>query len=363
MMPRLLAWQTAVFPVRSLGYRVPLEPATANFTQSVYFVGDFVCFVLVSAYAGSPFGRRVLQSAVLLTVVLNLMFAVLDLATYFTGTTELLAFIRNANYSMLNDTEVAGFKRIVGSFTEASSFGACTLGYFAFTMRLWLLGIRPRLAFGLTVGSLVALLFSTSTTAYVGLAVFLMFAYASALARVVFWKSNPASVVLVFGLPLSLAIIGLIIAMNNDYASYVKDLADTFVLNKMATDSGIERSSWNQQAMQNFYDTFGFGVGVGSLRASSFPIAVLANFGIIGTPLFVAFFVTIFYRNASTGDDGSDAYRSAARWACVGWLITATTSGALVDLGLPFFALAALASSRSVKAYDPSRLRALAPVT
>jgi hypothetical protein len=361
LMPRLLASGTAVFPVRSLGYRVPLEPAMANLTQSVYFVGDFVCFVLVSAYASSLFGRQVLQNAILLTVILNLMFAVLDLVTYFTGTTELLDFIRNANYSMLNDTEVAGFKRIVGSFTEASSFGATTLGYFALTMRLWLLGVRPRLTFGLTVGSLAALLFSTSTTAYVGLVVFLVFAYASTLFRVVFRNSNLASLVFVVGAPLALAVIALVISLNDDYAAYFRDMADTFVLNKMATDSGIERSSWNRQAMQNFYDTFGFGAGVGSVRASSFPIAVLANFGIIGALLFLAFFVTVFYRGVSTGD-GSDAYVSAARWTCVGWLITAATSGALVDLGLPFFVLAALASSRSAKNCNPNRLRALADV-
>jgi hypothetical protein len=41
-----------------------------------------------------------------------------------------------------------------------------------------------------------------------------------------------------------------------------------------------------------------------------------------------------------------DAYRQAAKSACFAWLITATVSGALVDLGLAFFAFAALACSR-----------------
>ena len=99
--------------------------------------------------------------------------------------------------------------------------------------------------------------------------------------------------------------------------------------------------------MQNFYDTLGFGAGVGSLRASSFPICVLANFGIIGSLLFLVFFMTLFYGDASRGDEEGEAYRSAARWACLAGLITATVSGALVDLGLPFFVLAGLALSES----------------
>jgi hypothetical protein len=347
LMPRVLAGQTAVFLVRNVGYAVPLQPVTANFTQAVYFTGDFVCFLLVSAYANSRYGRQALQNVMLIWASLNLMFAVLDLATYFSGTTELLSFIRNANYAMLNDTESAGFKRIVGSFTEASSFGRATLGTFAFTLRLWLLGVRPRLTLGLTLSSLAALLFSTSTTSYVGLAVFLMFAYAVTLVHLVFRNSNLASTALIFGFPIALLIIVLAILLNDDYATYFGTLADTFVLNKMQSASGIERSMWNRQAMQNFYDTFGFGAGVGSLYASSFLIAVLANFGIIGSALFLVFFIYLFHGGASRGDEESEAYRSAARWACLAWLITSTISGALVDLGLPFFVAAALALSES----------------
>jgi hypothetical protein len=138
-------------------------------------------------------------------------------------------------------------------------------------------------------------------------------------------------------------------------------LADTFVLNKMATDSGIERSSWNRQAIQNFLDTFGFGVGTGSLRASSFPVAVIANFGIVGTAFFAAFFLKVFQSSNLGADDLDNGYQRAAKWACAAWLITATTSGALVDLGLPFFALAALACSPPVRTQSQSKFSLLKP--
>lgn len=57
-----------------------------------------------------------------------------------THTTEILSLIRNANYTLRVDDDVPGIKRTVGSFVEASSFGSVTLGYFAFTLRLWFMG-------------------------------------------------------------------------------------------------------------------------------------------------------------------------------------------------------------------------------
>jgi len=363
--PRLFMGQTFVVPVRSEGYTVALAPSTANFTQSVYFIGDFVCFIILSAYAASSLeARKVMRSAALACVVLNLVFAALDIVTYFTNTTELLSFIRNASYSMLNDTELAGFKRIVGSFVEASSFSSMTLGLFAFAGTLWLLDIRPRLTGIFSLLSLAVLILSTSTTAYVGLFAFFTITYLEYLFRVLHRSVTPQMTFFVFGFPMMLAIIILVVALSNSSSAYLQGLLNTFVLDKMATASGVERSSWNHQAIQNFFDTFGFGVGIGSLRASSFPIAVISNFGIVGTVLFSLFFITVFIgrRKAQHTDRIDDAYRRASKSACLAWLVTATVSGALVDLGLTFFAFAALACSEPVRAKFPERIKLFPPV-
>jgi hypothetical protein len=349
-MPRLFAGQTFIFAVRNIdaGYSSPLAPAMSNVTQSIYFIGDLVCFILLYAYAGTLSGRRVLGGAALWCAALNLVFAGLDLVTYFTNTTELMSVIRNANYALLNDQEVAGFKRIVGSFTEASSFGSTTLGYFAFTSRLWLLGVRPRLSLILTFLLLSALLFSTSTTAYVGLTAFLLYSYLNILIGT-FRKPLTFQVgIFLFVVPVALVGLIIVIALNDAYWASLQNLLDTLVLNKMSTDSGIERSSWNRQALQNLFDTFGFGVGNGSVRASSFPVGVLASLGIFGACIFSMFFVKVLFSRTTNRpyDPLDDAYRQAAKAVCVAWLITATTSGALIDLGLPYFAFAAWACAK-----------------
>jgi hypothetical protein len=346
-MPRIFAGQTSVFPVRIYFNTVtlPLEPTMANLTQSIYFVADFVAFALMYGYGGSLSGYRVIGNAALACVVLNLLFAALDLGTYLTGTSELMAFIRNANYSVMAEAEMSGLKRIVGSFSEASTFASATLGYFAFTFRLWLLGARPLLTSSLSFLSLAALIFATSTTGYVGLAGFMLFVYVQTCLRAALRPLTPQMLSFMVSVPFVVSLIVIVVALNADSSRYAQNLLDTMILDKMSTASGLERSAWNYQAMVNFFDTFGFGAGLGSLRASSFPIVVLASFGLVGTSIFGMFFINLLFSKPikQPGLAMEEATRQAAKWTCIAWLITHTVSGALTDLGVSFYALAALA--------------------
>src|SRR5262249_10066487 len=134
--PRFFAGMTYVFGRNEGGGSVilsPLTPGSGNLTQTVYFAGDFVCFIICYAFGRHINAKRALGHALLVCAAVNLVFAVLDVATFMTNTTELLSPIRNATYRMLNDSESIGLKRIVGSFSEASSFGYTTLGLFAFS--------------------------------------------------------------------------------------------------------------------------------------------------------------------------------------------------------------------------------------
>jgi hypothetical protein len=55
--------------------------------------------------------------------------------------------------------------------------------------------------------------------------------------------------------------------------NYVNEL----ILSKPTSDSGVERASWNALALQNFFDTWGLGAGLGTNRSSSFPLALLSK--------------------------------------------------------------------------------------
>jgi hypothetical protein len=349
-MPRLFSGETFVFPVRITESMVtyPLQPAMSNLTQSIYLVADFACFVLLSGYASLASGRRVLADAALACVFLNLVFVVLDLVTFWTGTGELLSFVRNANYSLMSESEVSGLKRIVGSFVEASSFASATLGYFAYTFQLYLQGIRPRLTFTLSLLSLSSILLSTSSTGYVGVAIYLFISFAQILFRWTREPLPPRVAAVLFAAPIAFLLLVVAVSLNDTSSAYVQDLLDSTLFNKLQTSSGEERSAWNRQAIQNFVDTFGFGAGNGSARASSFPMAVLGSLGFVGVITFSLFFIGVLFGRYNSFEvrSSQQANMLAARSVCLAWLITASTSGALTDLGIPFYAFAALASAQ-----------------
>jgi hypothetical protein len=249
---------------------------------------------------------------------------------------------------MLNDGEISGFKRIVGSFTEASAFAYAMLGLFGFTAKLWLCGIYPRLTAAVAGLSVCALIFATSSTGYVGLSLFVFAQYLSAVLQIL--SRNASKTIMIFaGLgPLLLAILGLAAYLDETTWSIFYDLLNKTIFEKLSTDSGVERTAWNKQALTNFFDTFGLGAGIGSVRASSFPIAVLSNIGIFGAVTYGLFIAIVLFRPVQRGSSHfTVSVQRAARAACFAQLIGSFIAGSFIDVGLPFFAFAGFAAGLS----------------
>ena len=283
----------------------------------------------------------------LLCAALNLTFAAIDMATYAANMGYVLDVIRNAKYSMLNEATVSGVKRIVGSFTEASGYAYMTLGLFAFTSRLWFAGHCRPWAGLLASLSLITLLISTSTTAYGGLIFFMSVTYASNFARA-FTGPVPTPVMGFLGIgPLLVACVALGVLLHTPTWALVQQILDTTVFNKSSTASGIERGRWNEQAIVNFLDTYGFGAGLGSTRASNFMLAVLSNVGLFGALVYGIFLLRVLWR-ARRIETFGDTVQDSARAACLALLIAALLSGGMVDLGLSFFMFAGIACAARV---------------
>lgn len=360
--PRIFAGATQIIPIGSSAYAVtvgtvPLGPVSGNFTQSLYLVADLICFALISAVASTQRGHNAITAAVIGYCTINILFAVLDVATYSTGTQWLLGFIRNAQYAFHLDEEASGLKRIAGSFTEASSFAHTTLGAVAFTGTMWICGRQPTWTGGLFIASLGALVLSTSSTGLVGAPPVLAILYATAIVRSGVSPDRRHAAVAVLIAPMLATMACVIIVTNPSMSASVYDYLNSLVFNKGLTQSGIERASWNHAALQNFIDTGGLGVGLGTARTSSFALALLSNVGLPGTIFYSLFVFTCF---APAGNRRQrlivDDVSLAARNACFGLLLGDLISGALVDQGLIFYVLAALSSVRQwQRPSDPYR--------
>ena len=359
-LPRILAGATYVFAIArtELGpgiVSMPLEPTSGNITQSVYFLGDVVCFLVFYEAGSRADGLMTVVKAVIAATAVNLCFAAIDMGSYWTGLGDVLAVIRNGSYRMLNDATVLGFKRIVGSFPEASTFAYFTAGFFAFCASLSLDGIRPRLTGPLALLSLVALVFSTSSTGYAATSGFLALFFITSLARVLSGSVRRAMLIAVAVLPLVVGAGLTALRLDPPLWRTFNDVVDATIFDKMSSGSGIERARWNDQALINFTDTQGFGAGTGSVRASSFPIAVLANIGAFGALTYGIFLLQVLLGRTDRWPHPFPAScQNAARWACLAQLVGASVAGSFIDLGLPFFVFAGLACARPARARAPS---------
>ena len=348
--PRIFENTTYIFAVGSTEggqalMLTPLAPVGGNITQSIYCAADLICFVVILSLLNTAENITALSSAFLFFGFLNVLFAILDIVTFYTGTEIILSIIRNTSYTMHVDEISNGLKRIAGSFTEASTFSTATLGVFGYTSFLWLYG-RWSLATGvIAVISLIMLLISTSSTAIVCLPVLIAILYMSSIKIAASSKPSGNSIFIILALPTISIFLVLLLLINQTLLSGLNDFLSTLIFDKAQSQSGLERSSWNAAAFHNFIDTDFLGAGLGSVRASSFILALLSNVGLPGTIIFILYLLMVLF-NGVDDDDGFYDVRLAAKVGMLGLLLSSIVSGALVDLGFQFYLFAALASSK-----------------
>jgi hypothetical protein len=339
---------------------VPLVPVSSNLTQSIYMIGNLMCFAMTAAVASRYRGFHAIVTGLIGYAVANTVFALLDIATFSSGSQDLLSFMRNAQYTLHTDDQIAGLKRIVGSFTEASSFARSSLGVLGFTGTLWLWGYRPLLTGTLAAASVVLLVMSTSSTGLVGAPVLLLVLFATAIS-LNGQKTTPRyNLLAIIVTPLALLAITLVVAIDAPLFKTVYGYVDIVVLGKSDSDSGIERHAWNMAAVQNFFDSWGLGVGLGTARTSSFLLSLIANVGIPGTIFYGAFAYGALIKKDIGPDEFSRNVRLAARNGCFGLLIGDLLVSPALDQGLAFTVLAALASSHPER--NARYVRSLVPI-
>ena len=346
--PRLFEGMTYVQPIGTTAYQasdspVPLGPSSGNITQSIYILGSLVVFLAVSLFLDSR--RAVNQSTVALVVYACgiIIFGVIDLISNLLNASYVLNFLHNGNFTFHLNESIVGVKRIAGSFSEASAFAGATLGVLGFTLGLFLNGVFPILTAILSLAEIGMLLISTSTTGIVGLAFVVGGAYCLSLKEAITGRAHYWSFLFVIFAPLVAACVVPLFIINQSALSSVTELAQALIYDKAGSDSAQERQALNSQAIVNVIDTFGVGAGSGSVRTSSFPLAVIANLGIVGSLIYGSLLFMVFFGNESQTDVDIDrSVQLAARLGAWGSLAPACISGTLVDLGLPFFVFAAI---------------------
>jgi hypothetical protein len=331
------------------GVGVRLEPLTlgnGQITQDVYAIGSVLLFATAIVLLRKPGASRHVLHGLMICSALNLLFAVLDVGSYYAGNADLLAFVRTGAYGQLYTNSEGGLKRIVGSFPEASTFSVYSCILLGFWGSLWMQRYRPRLSGVFAFCTLTALLLSTSSTAYVAVFVLLTLFIGGELLAALSIKQPRRISFIAVAVPMLIFLALVAVLVRPEFVDAVTNMLDETVFNKPNTASGIERFTWNSQAWQNIFDTYGVGIGIGGGRASSYPLILLSNVGLLGTIAYTVFAGKIIIPLNFSPATGSDrAIGIACRWAFAAALISSTISAGVFELGvLPYLAAAAAAA-------------------
>jgi len=337
-MPRLFMGRVTVI---SLNTTLPelLRPSSTIYSQTIYLAVSYCVALAVCLSAERPEGQRRIANAVVAGALAAFVTGLLDMATHGTG---LLDPFRTATYRMLTSGEILGSSRIVGLMPEASAYGGLCAGLGAasyFLSRtidpagLWgkIARITPFLALGMAA-------LSTSSTALLGLGMFAVVAVLDWLIRFV-RDSEPVERAALFRefaiAALFLVLVGVIGVLNSGLFRPTMDMLNLMVFEKSKSASFVERSMWNNVSLHAFAQTHGLGVGIGSTRTSSWPIALLASTGIAGAVAMGAFLLRVLTVSPPPGADR--LHRQMLYGAKLSWLVAfvpGAVSSPSVDFGV-----------------------------
>lgn len=350
--PRLFAGQMRVPPLRSrsstyLFDTAPLVHSSQNITTTVYLVGTLIVAICAYATCTRANGARVLVRTGIAIAWIHVFLGVTDLLFGKTGYGMLLGAFRNATYAQL-DQSYGNFIRIKGIFPEASAYAAFAFFWFIFLFECWFRRVLPRSTGPAAAALGLILLFSTSGTAYVGLA---GYGAIFALRTLVAPQGMTAGRMLLLAGSLLLAfIIGCGAAvLVPTFAHSFSDMISHMTVAKGSSSSGLQRMFWARKGIEAFRVSMGIGVGPGSFRSSSLVTAILGSSGLVGILSFAAYVLRVFAPlRASTYGSGADEREQAgvaASWAMLIGLIPSAIIAPTCDPGLLFasFAGSALA--------------------
>ena len=356
--PRIFEGATEVFSLSRAANEdgivsLPLRPSAGNLSQLFRMMLSLSGFLVAAVLIRRRPDAKLILRAMQFATGLHVGMGVLDVLTNAAGLSWLLQPIRTANYSLTLGQKMAGLNRMIGAFPEASSFGYYALGMFGFWLSYWFSDQGQKHHASLFVAlSAFAVLRSTSSSAYVGAAAFcLVFLLLRAKDGNGEMRLRTASIFVGVLAAIPIAILG--IFMLYALVPAVTDFIDRSLLDKLESDSGVERMSWNLQAFRNFLDTNLLGAGLGSVRASNWLLAALGSLGIPGTLAYLLFLWRTFTLPTSHLDPQSAAVTVALKTACLAFVLRLLVVAGTPNMGIIFCVLAGLAYGFSAGGFSP----------
>lgn len=228
----------------------------------------------------------------------------------------------NAFYAAAHKQSFGNITRVSGPFSEPSMLAYAYGGFLAYASGCYLADRRAR-SLALVLVAVTALAISTSTTAYAVLAL-----WASGMVVAVPLTRLRAGTARAAGRS-RLAVAALVVLAVVGAGSFVRGhrgdiqlIYDSSISGKTQTDSYRSRTGADRMGLETFGTTWGLGLGLGSHRPNSLPVALLSDVGLAGTLAFLIFIGLCLHRPRRYGRWPDDARAL--------WPLRAFTLGLLV---------------------------------
>ncbi|SLJ95943.1 hypothetical protein [Novosphingobium mathurense] len=326
-MPRLFENAVMIVPIRGiLSDTAPLRPTLQNLSQFAYLtIAVFSVFAFAVVLQSAVMRQHALK-ALCLGGAMTAATGLVDHASRYLPLDPLLAPFRTATYALVTDVEVLGARRIVGLMPEASAYGGICLALMAtlYFYRRAIFDDALRTVWVPVILSLLALCawLSTSSGTYVGVALlggvagleWLLRANTDGQRFAIYRRGLGGELCVLLTLIVG---VSLLLIIRPEILNPVFELVDRMVLQKTASNSFAERGMWRAVAWDSILATHGFGVGIGSTRASSSFVAILSGAGLIGGALYYGFVLQSLLRPTAGASIESQLLISGFRFSFV----------------------------------------------
>jgi len=354
VLPHIFSHGIYVAPLRTVSERLygvqPVRFSSQNITTSIYLMGTLLAALMAGAAVRSERKWHLLLGTVVVMTWAHFGFGIADLVLDKIGHKEWLAIFRTATYSELDQESLGGVHRIAGIFAETSSYSGYGLGLLALNLEFWLRGLEAKKTGAAAIAMASILMFTTSTTAYVGLAAIALLLVVRILFTPMQFPLRKTIVLAVAAVLAGAAVLALIV-FDHKLAQFATDLLLQSTVHKVHSGSALQRTYWAQHAMDAFYASYGLGVGVGSFRSSGIIQAIAGSTGVVGLLSFFGYVAWVLKplsrRSHSAHVAGLEGVGAAFGWAAVIGLLPAVVSGGSPDPGLEFAVLCGTALALS----------------
>ncbi len=337
-LPRLFAGRILTYQLSTakLSY---VMPTGTNFTQALYLFLSVMTAIMVSVTITKrpKFGDLLLKGfyAGGLAVIGT---GLLDITANLLGQGALLKAFYTAEYGY-SAGAINGSRRVLGLTPEPSTFGSHAVAFAALLLFFgpaYATKIEKRNAFLCGLGCAVMAFLSLSSTAYAAMSVALgLFALYSVKGYSSDGKIIRQSVAnkLLMGL-FVFVLVGLFVLSFSGAFDYMMNMFDTLLFKKQYTTSYLERSSWTTTGLEAFFQSWGVGVGVGSVLTSNFFVNILASTGILGAMLFALFLMSFFTARVPMNNGRASIFIGAAKRSYLPIMVGAFFAGTTPDFGI-----------------------------